>query len=284
MSARGGCLGLLVLASIVACKDPLPPSTEAGGASGGPSGSTGGSSGTDGATLATDAGSDAPTNAPGVPSLAPMLGGHVLAFQRYQAPGGVSVVSTPAITTTTGGRSTIVVSAGRGAIAASARPTDNKNLAPYPQLGASHAYTQYPTSGTALYALPGAMGGSGHVFRTTTPADDEVTLAAVEVVNGTRVQDFQWNEVLAGKPITSLSVTTTGPATLVAFWWGDAGVGGDKTATPNNGFVVIDSILQAGALVQCAVATRTVSAAGTYSVTWTSTPIQGAQLWLAAIQ
>jgi hypothetical protein len=32
------------------------------------------------------------------------------------------------------------------------------------------------------------------------------------------------------------------------------------------------------------VAVRQVSAAGTYNVTWTSTPIQGAQLWLAAVQ
>jgi len=41
---------------------------------------------------------------------------------------------------------------------------------------------------------------------------------------------------------------------------------------------------RAGALVQCAVAKKTVSAAGTYNVTWTSTLIQGAQLWLAAVQ
>jgi hypothetical protein len=29
---------------------------------------------------------------------------------------------------------------------------------------------------------------------------------------------------------------------------------------------------------------RQVAAAGTYDVTWTSTPPQGAQLWLAAVQ
>ena len=75
-----------------------------------------------------------------------------------------------------------------------------------------------------------------------------------------------------------------GPATLVAYWWGDAGVDDDKTAVPDNGFTVVDSILLAGALVQCAVATKEVAEAGTYDVTWTATPTQGAQLWLVAVQ
>ena len=57
-------------------------------------------------------------------------------------------------------------------------------------------------------------------------------------------------------------MTTTGPATLVAYWWGDANVENDKTAVPDNGFVVVDSILREGALVQCAVAVRDVDAAG----------------------
>ncbi|HVK84497.1 MAG TPA: hypothetical protein VM513_10350 [Kofleriaceae bacterium] len=39
-------------------------------------------------------------------------------------------------------------------------------------------------------------------------------------------------------------MTTTGPATLVAFWWGDGGVWGDKTAVPNNGFVVVVAVQQ----------------------------------------
>lgn len=70
----------------------------------------------------------------------------------------------------------------------------------------------------------------------------------------------------------------------MAFWWGDAGVDDDKTAVPDGGFTVVESILQAGALVQCAVAVREVAAAGTYHVTWTATPVQGAQLWLVAVQ
>jgi hypothetical protein len=121
-----------------------------------------------------------------------------------------------------------------------------------------------------------------------TPAEDEITLATV-VVAGTKIQDFVWNEVIAGRwfnrnKIRTKAVTTTGPATLVAFWWGDAGVRNDKKARPNNGFRVIDSVLESGALVQCAVAVKRVESAGTYDVTWKAEPVQGAQLWLLAVQ
>ncbi len=109
-------------------------------------------------------------------------------------------------------------------------------------------------------------------------------MAALEVVNGGTVRDVQWREVRSGEPLRSPTVTTTGPAVLVAWWWGDAGVEQNKTAVPDSGFTVIDSVLREGALVQCAVAVREVADAGTYGVTWTSTPLQGAQLWLVAVQ
>jgi len=216
---------------------------------------------------------------------APRLGAHALAFYRISRsqPGNPSPISTPAMATQPSG-SAMVVSVGRGMISAFAPPADNKGNGPYSQLGDAHSYSLWRDSGTALYALPKAAGGSGHVVSVSTPPGDEITLAAVEVVNGSVIQDSQWNEVLAGSPLTSRSVTTTGPALLVAFWWGDANGMEDHAAEPNNGFVVTDSVLVAGDLVQCAVATRAVPAAGTYDVTWTATPRQGAQLWLVAVQ
>ena len=215
-------------------------------------------------------------NVPGQPG----VGAHAIAFHRLNA-NSPSTISTPLMNTAATG-STMVVSAGRGNRFVFEPPTDNKANAPYQTLG-EHAYTRYADSGTGLYAFPGLAGGAGHVVRNATPSDDEITLAAVEVVNGTTIKQVEWNEALAA-PLTSRSVTTTGPATLVAFWWGDAGVDSNKTATPNNGFTVVDSILQSGALVQCAVAVKNVAQAGTYDVTWTATPAQGAQLWLIAIQ
>jgi hypothetical protein len=216
----------------------------------------------------------------GSPVVPATLGAHAIAFQRLN--GGLSTLSTPALATKATG-STIVVSVGRGAFSAFALPTDNKGNAPYMPQGA-HTYTRYPDSGTALYTFANAQGGAGHVVSASTPPSDEITLAAVEVT-GTRVQQVEWSEVLvANLPLTSKKVTTTGPATLVAFWWGDAGVDSNKTAVPNNGFVVIDSVLASGALVQSAVAVKQVTAPGSYDVTWTSTPAQGAQLWIVAIQ
>ncbi len=234
---------------------------------------------TDAADAADAAGApiDAPPHVPGNPG----PGAHALAYFRVES--HAVTLTTPAMATRPSG-STIVASVGRGAASAFALPTDNQGNTPYRQLGTSHTYTLWPSSGTALYTFTGASGGANHLVSVSTPYDDELTLAAVEVIDGTVIQDQQWNEVLAGNPLTSRSVTTTGPATLVAFWWGDANADGDKTATPELGFTTVDSILLAGSLVQCAVAVREVAAAGTYSVTWTATPVQGAQLWLVAVQ
>ena len=222
-------------------------------------------------------GTEVPINVPGQPG----LGAHGLAFHRLNA-NSSTTISSPVMNTAATG-STMIVSIARGNRFAFELPTDNKANAPYQLLGTEHPYTRYADSGTAVYGFPNVAGGSGHVVRAGTSSDDEITLAAVEVIGGTTIHQIEWNEPLAA-PLKSRSVTTTGPATLVAFWWGDAGVDSNKTATPNNGFTVVDSVLQSGALVQCAVAVKNVAQAGTYDVTWTATPAQGAQLWLIAIQ
>jgi hypothetical protein len=207
------------------------------------------------------------------------VGAHALVFQWFG--GGLTTISTSALSTAATG-STILVGVGRGAISAHEQPTDNKSNPAYPQVGSTHAYTNWPTSGTALYVTEDAVGGAGHIISTDTPSSDEVTMMAVEVIGGP-VEDYAWNEDLSSGPVTSDSVTTAGPATLVAFWWGDGGAAGDKTAVPNNGFTVIESIGLAGDLVQGAVAVRHEANAGTYDVTWTATPDQGAQMWLVAV-
>jgi predicted small lipoprotein YifL len=210
----------------------------------------------------------------------PGFGVSAVAYQLYQTTSS-PLVTSPIATQLSG--STIVASVGRGNISGfGTLPSDNKGNAPYLQLGSSHTYTLWPSSGTALYAFPRAIGGSGHTFTAQNSGLDETTVAVVEVMNGGVVQDFKWNEVLRGNPITSLSVTTTGPSTLIAFWWGD-GTTGPHTAIPLDGFQALGGVLDAGNLVQCAVAAKNVTAAGTYNITWTS-PGQGAQLWLVAVQ
>jgi len=214
----------------------------------------------------------------------PTVGAHTLTHYDLGQNGSVSI-STGTMNTQTAG-STMLVCIGRGAISAFTQPpTDNKGNAPYGQLGPPHAYVPlYPNSGTALYALPAIAGGNGHIITASTIAQDEVTLDVVEIKQGGIIQDYKWNEVLQGHPLTSLEVTTTGPATLVAFWWGDGNQYFVHTAVPDSGFTVIDSLLPLGSYVQSAVATKDVAAAGTYHVTWNSGGNEGAQLWLVAVQ
>jgi hypothetical protein len=59
------------------------------------------------------------------------------------------------------------------------------------------------------------------------------------------------------------------------FVFGDIGDGFDRIDT---------NAYETDSFVQCAVAAKNVSAAGTYHVTWTPDPDQGAQLWLVAVQ
>ena len=236
-------------------------------------------------------GDGAPVDVPGHTPGMPGLGAHGLSFYHLASSTATSI-ATPAMATQAAG-STIVVSVGRGDNTKFVLPTDSKGNAPYTQQGQMQPYIPaYPQSGTALYAFTSAKGGPGFKVSTTTGTTstgqyDEITLAAVEVIEGTQIQAFAWNEPTAA-PLTSKSVTTTGPATLIAFWWGDGFFYSPplpQSATPNNGFVVVDSNTQeTDSFVQCAVAVKNVTTAGTYNVTWTATPAQGAQLWLIAVQ
>ena len=214
----------------------------------------------------------------------PTVGAHAVTNYSLGQNGNLSI-ATRALNTQTSG-STMLVCVGRGDITAFTQvPADNKSNAPYVQLGSTHAYVPlYPNSGTALYAFASAVGGVGHVVTASTVAQDEVTLDAVEIKNGGVIQDYKWNEVLQGNPLTSLDVTTTEPATLVAFWWGDGNQYFAHTAVPDGGFAVVDSILPIGSYVQTAVATKDVTNAGSYHVTWNSGGNEGAQLWLVAVQ
>lgn len=219
---------------------------------------------------------DPPGHMPGMPG----LGVHALSFHRYRVNSPPSIATAPMATQPSG--SLLIAGVGRGDASTFALPIDNHGNRAR-QLGAMHGYTRWPDSGTAIYMFPSVAGGPGHRISTSTTPDDEITLAAVEVIHGTKLQAVAWNEVTSG-PLTSKTVTTTGPTTLIAFWWGDAFPRGNQTATPDSGFTVVEAVLAGGSLVQGAVAVKNVTAAGTYHVTWTATPEQGAQLWLIAVQ
>ena len=243
---------------------------------------------------APDALGDVPPHMPGTPGAA----AHGLAYYKLadpRVPETTTSISTPKLATAASG-STIVVSVGRGDInkfsAVGALPVDTAGNTPYLQEG-PNPYENFDQSGTALYTVTNARGGPGFQVTTSTGRStsgqlDEITIAAVEVVEGTQIVGQVWNrpaEPSTSAPIISNSVTTTGPATLVAFWWGDAFPRTPQSATPGNGFTLVDTnAFETDSFVQCAVAVKNVSVAGTYNVTWMSDPLQGAQLWLVAVQ
>lgn len=217
----------------------------------------------------------------------PTLGAHNLAYYELSNASSSSLsISTLPMNTQISG-STILTLVARGQLSAFTSgtiPTDNKGNGTATQLGTTHDYSPlWPTSGAALYAWTAPTGGTGNIVTAPMLGHDEITLSVVEVKNGGKIQDCQWNKAISPGANTSLSVTTTGPATLVAFWLGDDG-GTTVTATPNNGFNVIDSQLISSDAVEAVVATKDVSFAGTYDVTWNETPTQGAQMWLVAVQ
>jgi hypothetical protein len=217
-----------------------------------------------------------------LPAANPTLGAHGLVFHVIGGSVG-SWLSTPAATTQSG--STMLAFVGKGSIWNLSPPIDNMGNTPYVQLGANHEYTRWPGQGSAAYAVNSIVGGANHVVSVEDAnVWDEVSFATVEVRNGGFIQDSKWNEVLHSSTQTSQSVTTTGPATLVAVWFGDDASSTPSNPVPNNGFTVINGNGNSSQSVQMFVATKDVPAAGTYSVTWTTTPLQGAQLYLMAVQ
>lgn len=220
----------------------------------------------------------------------PQLGAHDIVFQRI--PDRLSKVATQPLPINSG--STLVAAVGRGQLGAFEPPTMGVTGALFDRVGEVRAYDRWPTSGTALYTFVNMNDAQSSEVIGTSPPKDEMTLAVAEVRNG-EVVDVSWSQEIVDLPrwkrwlfgapsVTSGSVATKGPAMLLAVWWGDASGATSHTVSPSDGFEVIDSVLEAGRLVQCAVAVRYVKEPGTYDVTWTASPAQGAQLWLIALE
>jgi len=237
------------------------------------------------------------------PTQNPSLGSHTL---LVQADGdGVDPALTAPITTQAGDSSLLVLVGGFASNASI--PSDNYDNT-WVRQDPVITYNGYNGRfNTAAYVVLSAKGGAGHRVRLAKDGEQagELTAPFIEIRNAGALQDVAHNypspglvDRLADKfrrawpgavdgnaDLTSGSVTTTGPATLVAVWWGDAYVY-RMTAVPNNGFKVIDRFLELppNSGVQCAVAVRQVDRAGSYRVTWSGTPAQGAILWLFAFQ
>jgi hypothetical protein len=212
---------------------------------------------------------------------APSTGVHALAQQSIFVDHDF-VTTAPVNTQSAGSSLVIAVGRGIGSLLVPSAISDNKGNTPFVQQ-AKLSYTDYPNSSAAFYTFLNASGGLGHTFSLGNQRLDEGTIAAVEVRNGLVLQDVHAAKMPAGN-LVSPTVTTTGPATIVAFAWGGGGNGWSSVGV-NNGFAVLDSWgASDGVSVQAASASRDVAAAGTYSVTWALNPPQEAILFIAAIQ
>ncbi len=209
----------------------------------------------------------------------PTLGAYT--FLAQEEANGSTPATTSAITTQTSGSSYLTLRAGYASN--NTRPTDSKSNR-WRHMGGAVYNGWAGVFDAQVYIAQNGPGGSGHTVTFTKPgnAAGEITIPLVEARNGTRLVDYALVNITAGNALTSGSVTVTGPALLVAVWLGDGG-GLSHNATPNNSFAnfITYGSLPPNSAVQMFVASREVGS-GTYNVTWTETPDQGAILVLAA--
>lgn len=211
----------------------------------------------------------------------PALGVHVLFAQNDTF--GTNPATTPAVRTQSTGSTLLAV--GMGWLRNLADPTDTFHNS-WEKVAGPNIYFS-PDFYTAVWAAPQAKGGAGHTL--TFAKDDypkgEISMALIEVLRG-GVVDMIY-KLAPGSNQSPGSLTVDGPATLIAIWGGDSGAL-DHTAVPDNGFAVIDSYLHFGGNfetgVQVAIAAKEVAEAGTYTVKWTSTPVQNCACYLIAVR
>ena len=237
----------------------------------------------------------------------PLLGAHTLLAQPDSR--GSSPAVTQPVTTEQSGSTLLVLNG--GFVSNAAVPTDSYARR-WTQVGTADVYDGYEGRfDVKAYVSLAGQGGVAHTVSIDKKGEPnrEITVPFIEIRHAGVLQDFSqsyprpdlggrivskasrtWRRLVSAEPVSSFNltsgeVTTTGPAVLIAVWWGDGNVR-DMRAVPDNGFKVIDSFLrlppESG--VQCAVAYRQVDHAGIYHVTWTGSPRQRAILWLFAFQ
>ena len=213
----------------------------------------------------------------------PALGAHVFLGQGEGI--GVDPAVTPPMDTQPSG--SVFVAFNAGYASNDDAPIDSYRNTWRP-LGRSMTYANYGDRfAVRAYVALGGKGGPGHTvsIRKRGEPTGELSLPFVEVRHATRVQAMAQSYAHPAPVVVSDTIHVDGPATLLAFWWGDGGVK-RMTLTPSDGFQVIDTFttLPDESGVQGVVAWREVKEPGTYRVHWTAEPVQGAALWLMAIR
>lgn len=234
---------------------------------------------------------DAPDAGPDAPPPSFSVGAHGTVVQLYGT--GHNPAQVTLDTEATG--STFLVAVGGKTSDITAGPTDNKGNT-YSLVGAND-FTDWPGYGSAVWKATGA-GGTGHTWSQYVTAWDEDTTMVLEVkgagsptVSSTFTQHDNsgtYAPWLSGqRTLTAVPITTTGPALIVALWYGSGPASwGNHVATPDNGFTIVEGYGydDPNGYIQAWMAYKLVNQAGTYGTTWTYQPSQGAELWMVAIQ
>src|SRR5512142_2973794 len=162
----------------------------------------------------------------------PALGAHVFLGQGEGL--GVSPAVTRAVDTQPTG--SVFVAFNAGYASNNATPTDTYRNR-WKSLGRSMTYADYGDRfDVKAYVAVEGKGGAGHtvsIVKRGEPAG-ELSLPFVEVRNATRVQAMAQSYADASLVVASDEIHVDGPATLLAFWWGDGGVK-RMTVTPGDG-------------------------------------------------
>ena len=209
------------------------------------------------------------------------LGAHVFVGQPEGL--GANPATTPAVATQ--GAGSIFIAFNAGYADNTATPTDNYSNRWKP-LDGGEAYAGYGGAFMVRpYVLVGGRGGPAHsvsIAKAGHPSG-ELSLSFVEVIHANRVVAVARNYASAADTVSSDTIDVDGPATLLAFWWGDGGVKRMDVA-PDDGFQVIDTFtrLPDESGVQGLVAWKQLAHPGHYPAPWHVTPAQAAPLWLIA--
>lgn len=224
------------------------------------------------------------------PPPGPSLGAHNSRADR-DAQAGNPDPSTVTLTGKTAGSTIVVVSMGE--FARMSTPTDTSSTS-FTQRGTNQAYAGglWPGFGPRVHANTGVSGSGSYtvsVDKDNAFPLEEISIAVLEVIGGVSIVQSQGSVAAGGAGVgySSPSITTTGPAVIFAIWSGDADTATNPkdVAVSGTGWSLLESSFQSSVpYVQFAVAVRVVTAAGTYSCTWTPTANQGAAMQMVAVQ
>lgn len=240
----------------------------------------------------------------GVPPLPPLAMGARAIVQRMNASGAASgTLSTTGVTT--GSQSAFVASVARGRWSVAPAPagaTDNKGNTYVAAAGSPHTYpAPWTASQAGVYVSlwnegtdVWPVGGADHQWQGTWGdygggTGDEVTVAGWEIVGARYLQDASWVERTSAATLTSGTVTTTGPAVLLAIVFGTGPVGQTHVVTFHGGVTKLTDASAEGnpsnnGYIQESSGFLVVDGPGTYSVSLSYAIPEGAQIFLLAFQ